>query len=102
MTEFGGPTNNGTIYSLDMGLAPFVNTALFTGKQGSAVTLIGTHLKGTTSVTFNGVAASFKVLSDTHLTATVPPGATTGPIHVVTPGGESAEQKELCRKALTH
>ena len=98
MTEFGGPTNNGTIYSLDMGLAPFVNTALFTGKQGSTVTLLGAHLKGTTSVTFNGIAASFKVLSDTHLTAAVPPGATSGPIQVITPGGALLSRKTFVVK----
>ncbi len=98
MTEFGGPTNNGTIYSLDMGLAPFVNTALFTGKQGSTVTILGTHLKGTTAVTFDGIAASFKVLSDTHLIATVPPGATSGPIKVTTPGAVLQSRKDFVVK----
>ncbi len=98
MTEFGGPSNNGTIYSLDMGLAPFVNTALFAGKLGTTVTLLGTHLKGTTCVTFNGIAASFKVLSDTHLAATVPPGATTGPIRVVTPAGALLSRKNFVVK----
>ena len=85
VTEFGGASNDGTVYSLDMGLAPFVNTALFTGKVGNTVTILGTHLKGTTEVTFNGSAANFTVLSDTHLIATVPAGATTGPIQVTTP-----------------
>ena len=47
VTEFGGSANNGTVYSLDMGLAPFVNMALFTAKEGNAVTILGTHLKGT-------------------------------------------------------
>ena len=85
VTEFGGPSNDGTVYSLDMGLSPFVNMALFTAKVGNTVTILGTHLTGTTRVEFNGVAASFKVISDSHLIATVPTGATTGPIQVITP-----------------
>ncbi len=50
--------------------------------------ILGQGLTGTTSVTFNGVAAtSFKVGSDTFMTAVVPSGATTGPVVVTTPGG---------------
>jgi hypothetical protein len=43
-------SNNGTgsVYSLDVGLAPFVNLASFTGKLGNTVTILGTHLKGAT------------------------------------------------------
>jgi len=98
VTEFGGPSNDGTVYSLNMGLAPFVNMALFTAKEGNTVTILGTHLKGTTEVTFNGHAANFKVLSDTHLTATVPVGATTGPIQVTTPGAVLQSRKTFVVK----
>lgn len=84
-----------------MGRAPFVNLSSFTGKQGNTVTILGTHLKGATNVTFNGLAADFKVLSDTYLTATVPAGAATGPIEVTTPKCRSAKQKALHREALT-
>jgi len=38
-------------------------------------------------VTFNGVSASFTVVSDAQIDATVPAGATTGPISVTTPLG---------------
>jgi hypothetical protein len=38
-------------------------------------------------VTFNGAAAVFKVVSGTEITATVPKGATTGPVNVMTPTG---------------
>jgi hypothetical protein len=38
-------------------------------------------------VSFNGTPASFTVVSDTYLTATVPAGATTGFVNVTTPGG---------------
>lgn len=98
VTEFGGGANDGTVYTLNMGLAPFVNTALFSGKEGETVTLLGTHLTGTTEVTFNGSAANFKVLSDTHLAAIIPPGATTGPIRVVTPSSELLSRKTFVVK----
>ncbi len=55
--------------------------------------VLGTHLKDASEVTFNGKTATFKVLSDTHMTATVPADATTGPIHVVTPYGELESRK---------
>jgi hypothetical protein len=38
-------------------------------------------------VSLNGIPASFTVKSDTFITATVPPGATTGYVTVVTPNG---------------
>jgi uncharacterized protein (TIGR03437 family) len=55
------------------------------GAPGSTVTLAGTGLTGSTEVTFNGVSASFHVVSDTQITATVPATATSGPITVTTP-----------------
>lgn len=85
VTEFGGTSNYGTVYSLNMGLPQFVNLPLFSGKPGQMVTILGTHLKGTKSVTFNGVRALFTVLSDTHLKAVIPSGATSGSIRVTTP-----------------
>jgi uncharacterized repeat protein (TIGR03803 family) len=58
------------------------------GPIGTAVTITGNNLKGTTSVSFGGVkATSFSVTSDTQVTATVPTGAVTGKIQVATAGG---------------
>jgi len=57
------------------------------GPAGTSVTITGTGFGTTTTVLFNGVAAGFAVNSSTTLTATVPPGATTGPITVITAGG---------------
>ena len=65
-----------------------------TGAAGTRVTLTGTQFLGTSDVRFNGVSAVvYEVVSGTSIEAVVPPGATSGPISVVTPGGtaESAE-----------
>ncbi len=77
----------GTIYSLSNGLSPLVETVPVAGKAGKSVLILGNGLTGTTSVTFNGVPAAFTVKSDTYIQATVPAGATTGKVSVVTPSG---------------
>jgi len=58
-----------------------------TGPVGTSVTINGANLTGATAVAFNGVSATFSVTSDTAIQATVPTGATTGPVRVTTPGG---------------
>jgi hypothetical protein len=55
---------------------------------GKVIDVLGQGFTGTASVTFNGIPATFKVESDTYLTAIVPSGATTGVVTVVTPDGE--------------
>jgi uncharacterized repeat protein (TIGR03803 family) len=77
----------GTIFRLSMGLNPFVMTVPTVGPRERHVRIIGTNLTGATSVTFNGVAAAFTVVSPTEIRTSVPEGATTGTIEVVTPGG---------------
>src|SRR4030095_17063996 len=52
-----------------------------------SVDITGTGFFGASAVTFNNTNATFMVDSNTHITATVPAGATTGPIKVTTPGG---------------
>jgi uncharacterized repeat protein (TIGR03803 family) len=64
---------NGTAFSLSMGLGPFVETLPTSGKVGAAVKILGNKLKGATSVTFNGVSATFKVASSTEITPPYPP-----------------------------
>jgi|HubBroStandDraft_1064217.scaffolds.fasta_scaffold01518_3 uncharacterized repeat protein (TIGR03803 family) len=81
------PTCNGTVFSLSMGLGPFVKTLPTSGRAGSAVKILGNRLTGATSVTFDGVAATFTVVSSTEITTTVPTTATTGVVQVVTSRG---------------
>jgi uncharacterized repeat protein (TIGR03803 family) len=83
----GNPYNAGTIFSLSVGLGPFVKTQPSSGKVGSTVNILGTDLTGATSVTINGIAATFTVVSSTEIIATIPFGATSGTIEVTTPGG---------------
>jgi uncharacterized repeat protein (TIGR03803 family) len=89
-TDEGACGGAGTVFAFDMGLSPFVTTIPAYGKAGAEIVIQGSNLTGTTGVTFNGTAAKFKVLSATEITAKVPDGATSGEVHVVTPGGTLA------------
>ena len=85
--EGGTVTGSGTVYSMSLGLGPFVAAKPGFGSPGQVVRILGNGLTGTTSVTFNGVAATFRVVSDTFIQAQVPTGASTGMISVTTPSG---------------
>jgi len=86
-TPYGGPSDDGTIFHLSVGLGPFVETQPTSGRLGTHVKILGTNLTGSTSVTFNGTPATFTVVSPSLIRTTVPAGATTGTVQVVTPGG---------------
>lgn len=86
-STFGGLYDQGTLYSLSVGLFPFADTIPTSGTVGSPVIILGMNLTGASSVTFNGTAASFTVVSDTEITTTVPAGATTGKVKVSKPSG---------------
>jgi len=81
----GGGYGCGTIFSLSMGLGPFVETRPTSGRVGSEVIILGNNLKGATAVSFNGTAATFKIVSSSEIKTTVPGGATTGTVEVTTP-----------------
>jgi len=81
----GGTGSVGTAYSLSLGLGAFVKPLPTSGAVGSAVKILGSNLTGATSVTFDGIAATFTVVSRYLITTTVPTGATSGTVEVVTP-----------------
>ncbi len=86
-TYVGGPNTGGTIFSLNMGLGPFVAFVRPAGKVGETGGILGQGFTGTTSVSLNGTPANFTVVSDTFIRAKVPAGATTGYVTVATPSG---------------
>ena len=86
-TSVGGAHDRGTIFSLSVGLPRFVETVPASGQLGTGVAILGTSLAGATGVTFNGTAATFTIVSPSLIKTTLPAGATTGTVQVVTPGG---------------
>lgn len=82
-----GTSGYGTVFKLNVGLAPFVKTLPTVGLVGSTVKILGSDLTGATSVTFNGTPTAFTVVRASEIIAKVPTGATTGKVEVVTPSG---------------
>lgn len=93
LTAVGGTHNLGAGYSFDLGLPAFVALLPGLGAVGDTIDFLGQGFTGTTSVSFNGIAASFEVKSDTFLEAIVPSGATTGAATVAAPGGTLASKQ---------
>jgi uncharacterized repeat protein (TIGR03803 family) len=97
-TELGGTISgggqkfaDGTVWTLDAGLpAPAPAITLLnrsSGRVGSTVLINGNDFVGATAVSFNGAGASFRVLNTHFISATVPAGATSGPVTVTNGGG---------------
>jgi uncharacterized repeat protein (TIGR03803 family) len=87
--------NCGVVFSLDIGTSPFVSFVSGAAKVGKTVEILGQGFTGTTAVSFNGTVATFKVVSDTFLTAVVPSGAKTGSVTVTTPNGALTSNKKF-------
>ena len=87
----------GEIFAIEPSLAApeplFVSFAPSSGVVGSQIIIHGAHFVGATAVKFNGVSAKFQVLNTGNIKATVPLGATTGPIEVINKGGEGTSVK---------
>jgi len=105
-TELAGTISGGsnefadsTVWTLDTGLpapAPAITLLNSTsGSVGSTVLINGHNFIGTTAVSFNGVSASFQVLNTQFVSATVPAGATTGPIEVTNLGGTATSTQSF-------
>lgn len=83
----GGINGPGTVFRFSTGLGPFVKLARSSGKVGQTGGILGQGFTGTTGVFLNGTPATFAVVSDSVIEATIPAGATTGFITVATPAG---------------
>jgi uncharacterized repeat protein (TIGR03803 family) len=94
-TQVGGADGDGVVFSLSIGLGPFVEALPYAAKAGTSINVLGQGLTGTTAVSFNGVAAKFYFISDSRILATVPKRATTGFLTVTTPGGKLKSNKKF-------
>ena len=95
----GGQSPSGTVWVLDAGLpAPAAQVAALSprsGVIGSKVLIRGSHFIGTKEVTFNGIRAGFTVLNTQFISATVPEGASSGPIAVTNERGTTVSTKQF-------
>jgi uncharacterized repeat protein (TIGR03803 family) len=83
--EQGGSSGDGTLWTINTGLKPFLNLSTTSGKVESTVGILGQDFDSSSVVKFNGVAATKITLSGTtYITATVPAGATDGKVTVTT------------------
>ncbi len=76
------------------------NVTPTSGLANSTVVLRGTNFTGTTTVWFNGQAATFTLNSPNQITATIPSGATTGPFSVIAAGGISTSSSTFTINSL--
>ena len=87
----GASTNQFVVTGTEPIISDFSPT---NGVAGALVVIEGRYFAGATSVKFNGVnAASFFVTAPTQISATVPTGATTGPITVSSLSGTGASAR---------
>jgi hypothetical protein len=92
VTEAVGDTDTDNSFTANATACPVTVSGFnpTTGVVGTSVVITGTGFSGVTAVKFNQTSApGFVVNSTTQITATVPTGATTGPIRV-TAGGQTA------------
>jgi uncharacterized repeat protein (TIGR03803 family) len=86
-TVLGGSSGYGVIFSLSMGLGPFVETQTSSAKVGATVFILGNNLTGTTKVSFDGTPATILLNTSSAIATKVPAGAATGTLTVTTPSG---------------
>jgi hypothetical protein len=93
-----GPTIFATTSSSAAATPAVSSFAPAKAKAGATVTIKGTGFTGATAVAFGGVkATTFKVVSSSKVTATVPAKAKTGKISVTTPTGVLTSAKAFTK-----
>ncbi len=96
VTTPGGTGQSATSFVVTGGSLPrFSDFNPKSGPVGTTVVIDGNNYNGATAVRFNGTSATFTVNSNTRITATVPPGATTGKISVTTPAGTAQTERNF-------
>ena len=100
------PANVATVFRnvIDGQTPPAPTIAGFSPSSGAtntSVTITGTNFIFATNVTFNGVNAAFTINSSNSITATVPTGASTGPIKVWGLGGNVTSSSNFVTSGAT-
>ena len=90
ITTGGGTTSQLTYTYIDAPTISTVSPSSGPTAGGTSVTITGTNLSTTTSITFGGTVASFGTVSSTTLVAVTPPGTAGAADVVVTTTGGSA------------
>jgi len=84
-STYCGSSGCGVVYSLDVGLGPFVNLVTASGKEGTKIGILGQGFTAGSVVKFGGTQATTVTRSGTtFLNATVPAAALTGLVTVTT------------------
>jgi len=83
----GQPIGRGVFYSFSTGLKPYIILQFPLAPIGTTLGIFGQGFTDATAVAFNETEASFNVVSDTYLEATIPVGATTGYVTVTESSG---------------
>jgi IPT/TIG domain-containing protein/List-Bact-rpt repeat protein len=87
LTTAGGTATSASGFTVTPSPPTVTSFAPTNARVGTNIQISGTNFGGASKVTFNGVSASFTVISPTTIQATVPAAAATGAIGVTTPGG---------------
>ncbi len=104
--QIGDGSGTGTILDDDPKVPVITGFGSTSAVQGGTVVIKGTHLTGVTKVTFAKAgggtvdAVTFTVASDTKITATVPPLATTGRVSVTNGAGSATSPADLLIKPV--
>ena len=93
ITTTGGVISGSNYRYVDAPTISTLSPSSGTVDGGTSVTITGTNLSTTSSVTFGGVLASFGVINSNTVVAVTPPGGSTGPVNVTitTTGGNVTE-----------
>lgn len=91
----GGAHSGGVLYSLDVGLPPFIALMSTSGTPGQTVEILGQGFNSASSVKFGTGSANFNAVSDTYMTAVIPAEGTQGYVTVTTGSGTLTSNKKF-------
>jgi uncharacterized repeat protein (TIGR03803 family) len=78
----GGVLGHGALFSFDAGFGPFINVQPPAAKVGQSIGITGGGFTGATNVFIASFPSQFTVVSDSYISAILPPGGILGPITV--------------------